>query len=264
MKTNVININNLTTAKYRSIANFLNLFSRVSLIDTYLYFTEGVFLSGGNAYSSKLSLTDHISFTENDVFCLIPISDGNSVIGFIISNSTNVSSKRIEFIRQTFVNYFNHHDEIDLSILKPLFIHDIGEINNLPNFFSTTNTSFQRLETNSRFNNSEQTIDVVIKFVNNNINRSLSLQAISDKVNLAPTYITTEFKKRFHINITEYITNLRIKNACNQLLTTNNSIREISEELGFVRTSYFSRVFKNHTGLSPLQYRQMNQLADKA
>ncbi|MBU9788469.1 AraC family transcriptional regulator [Lentilactobacillus sp. IMAU92037] len=137
-------------------------------------------------------------------------------------------------------------------------------IHNLPNFFSTTNTSFQRLETNSRFNNSEQTIDVVIKFVNNNINRSLSLQAISDKVNLAPTYISTEFKKRFHINITEYITNLRIKNACNQLLTTNNSIREISEELGFVRTSYFSRVFKNHTGLSPLQYRQMNQLADKA
>ena len=66
------------------------------------------------------------------------------------------------------------------------------------------------------------------------------------------------------IQVTEYITNLRIKNACNQLLTTNNSIREISEELGFVRTSYFSRVFKNHTGLSPLQYRQMNQLADKA
>lgn len=264
MKTNVINMNSLTTAKYRSIANFLNLFSKVSLIDTYLYFTEGVFLSGGNVYSNQSSLTDHISSTENDVFCLIPISDGSSVIGFIISNSTNVSSKRIAFIRQTFVNYFNHYDKIGLFILKPLFIHDIAEINNLPNYFSTTNSSFQRLEQNSHPNNSEQTIDVVIKFVNNNINRSLSLQAISDKVNLAPTYISAEFKKRFHINITEYITNLRIKNACNKLLTTNNSIREISEEFGFVRTSYFSRVFKNHTGLSPLQYRQMNQFADKA
>lgn len=134
--------------------------------------------------------------------------------------------------------------------------------------FSTTNLyhkyRFSKQNKQSYEVNSDDVTDAVIKFIQMNINQPIPLRDIANKMKLSSSYISLTFKNRFHISITEYMTNLRIKKACDKLLTSHKSIRQISEETGYAQTSYFSRVFKEHIGLSPLQYRQVNQLERKA
>jgi len=56
--------------------------------------------------------------------------------------------------------------------------------------------------------------------------------------------------------VMEYILKTRIVLAKNDLLKTNLSITEISEQNGFSSVSYFCRAFKEEEKLSPLQYRK--------
>ncbi|MEH7529090.1 helix-turn-helix domain-containing protein, partial [Priestia megaterium] len=49
----------------------------------------------------------------------------------------------------------------------------------------------------------------------------------------------------------QYLTNVRINKAKHLLSTTSQSIQQISFSIGFSDPNYFSRVFKNQTGVSP-------------
>jgi transcriptional regulator GlxA family with amidase domain len=53
----------------------------------------------------------------------------------------------------------------------------------------------------------------------------------------------------------KYFMELKIMRAKELLLATDKSIKEISFELGFQSIHYFSRIFKNKTGVSPSEFR---------
>jgi YesN/AraC family two-component response regulator len=50
---------------------------------------------------------------------------------------------------------------------------------------------------------------------------------------------------------------LRIESAKRQLETSEKSLDEISNEIGYRETAFFRRLFKRHTGLTPTEYRRM-------
>jgi transcriptional regulator GlxA family with amidase domain len=54
-----------------------------------------------------------------------------------------------------------------------------------------------------------------------------------------------------------HLQNLRIEEAKKQLEQGDSSIEEVSEEVGYMDISFFRRLFKRLTGLSPGQYRRM-------
>jgi AraC-like DNA-binding protein len=56
----------------------------------------------------------------------------------------------------------------------------------------------------------------------------------------------------------QYHLQLRIKQAEIMLTSSNKTIKEISYELGFESAFYFSRVFKEKTNISPVDYRKMH------
>ena len=64
------------------------------------------------------------------------------------------------------------------------------------------------------------------------------------------------------MTLTEYLNNTRIKAAQQLLLTTHMPISEISEQAGYESHTHFSRVFKQFTNLSPMQYRKANTKAE--
>jgi transcriptional regulator GlxA family with amidase domain len=55
---------------------------------------------------------------------------------------------------------------------------------------------------------------------------------------------------------TDYILELRINKAKELLRNTNMDILDISSAVGFENQSYFTKIFRTHTGLTPRQYRQ--------
>lgn len=85
----------------------------------------------------------------------------------------------------------------------------------------------------------------------------LSLDYISDIVNLSSTYFSSLFKKETGIGFLEYLRELRINKSKELLVTTTLNIKEISKKVGYHDSKHFSKCFKKQLGLKPQEYRKL-------
>lgn len=83
-----------------------------------------------------------------------------------------------------------------------------------------------------------------------------SVQWIAESVNLTPNYLSSLLKSLTGQSTQQHIHNKLIEKAKNQLSSTTFSISEIAYSLGFERPASFTKLFKNKTEMSPLEYRK--------
>ena len=76
------------------------------------------------------------------------------------------------------------------------------------------------------------------------------------KCNFSKTYIARTFKFYTGKTLIEYMTDVKIKHACDCLIQSQMNILEIASALGFNSLSHFNHLFKKHLGISPKQYAQ--------
>lgn len=69
-------------------------------------------------------------------------------------------------------------------------------------------------------------------------------------------YLCRLFKKEMGIGFTKYIHEIRIKEAKKLLVASEDTILNISLEVGFQSISYFNRLFKKYEGVTPTEYRK--------
>ncbi len=98
--------------------------------------------------------------------------------------------------------------------------------------------------------------DAAIDFLQVNVEKMLSLQAIAASVHLSPSHFSFIFKKKTGFSPIEYFNHLKIQKACQYLLFTNLLVKEIALVLGIEDQYYFSRMFSKIMGISPNDYRQ--------
>lgn len=82
----------------------------------------------------------------------------------------------------------------------------------------------------------------------------LSLNKLSEKMFLTPSYISSLFKRYTNSNFKDYLISVRMKQACRLLQLTNLKTYEISAMTGYSNPQYFSVLFKKFTGETPTQY----------
>ncbi|MBK1810363.1 helix-turn-helix transcriptional regulator [Clostridium sp. YIM B02505] len=100
------------------------------------------------------------------------------------------------------------------------------------------------------------TLNRILKHIHMNIESYISLQDISEDLNLSKPYISLVFKKHMGLTVMDYIMNLKINRAKTFLTTTTQSIMEISQILGFHDSSHFCKTFKKITGVTATEYRK--------
>lgn len=83
-----------------------------------------------------------------------------------------------------------------------------------------------------------------------------SVQAIAEKLNISPNYLSNLLKLHTGQSTQQHIHNKLIEKAKEKLSTTNLSVSEIAFELGFEHSQSFSKLFKNKSGVSPLKFRE--------
>jgi AraC-like DNA-binding protein/ligand-binding sensor protein len=93
------------------------------------------------------------------------------------------------------------------------------------------------------------------RFIMDNFTRKISLQEIADNSGLSAPYFSTIFKEEMGENLSKYLNRLRVDKASRMLVETNLSLSEISGACGFEDQSWFSKIFKIYTGMSPGKYR---------
>ena len=87
--------------------------------------------------------------------------------------------------------------------------------------------------------------------------RKVSIENLSEQLNISKSQMTREFTKYYGVAPYQYILDRKIEAAKHLLLTSSMRVYEISELLGFADTYYFSNIFKQKTGLSPLQFKRL-------
>ena len=85
----------------------------------------------------------------------------------------------------------------------------------------------------------------------------LSLKQIAERLSVSSSYLSSQFKAEVKMTVTEYIRTRRMEEALKLLHTTDESVEEIAFLLGIEDPSYFSKQFKQYTGMSPQQYQKM-------
>jgi AraC-like DNA-binding protein len=95
----------------------------------------------------------------------------------------------------------------------------------------------------------------VCDFIEKNYNNQISLKEIANIVNMSESAFSHFFKKKTNISFKDYLTNIRISQACQLLTKTTHSIAEICFACGFNNLSNFIRIFKKKKGTTPSDYR---------
>ena len=92
-------------------------------------------------------------------------------------------------------------------------------------------------------------------YIDQNYASDLSLQSISQALNYSEAYFCKLFKQCFQVNFSAYLNDYRICKARELLGTTDLGVKDVSLACGYADSSYFARVFKRQTGMTPSDYR---------
>ena len=86
--------------------------------------------------------------------------------------------------------------------------------------------------------------------------QDLSIETICRFLNVSAAHFSTVFKKETGKTFINYLTDYRMREAVNLLLTENEKTYIIAQKVGYVDPNYFSYVFKKQFGMSPSKYKQ--------
>lgn len=99
-------------------------------------------------------------------------------------------------------------------------------------------------------------IHLAIKYIENNLDRPLTLAEIASQVFLSRAYLSTRFKQATGENIGNFIYTKRMQLAKRLLLSTQKSIQDIAVKCGYASPSYFSASFRRYYRKTPRAFRQ--------
>ncbi len=98
-------------------------------------------------------------------------------------------------------------------------------------------------------------IEMMIEYIKDNPRSDLSNETLGKRFGFSHEHISRLFSKYTGISLHKFVVRQRMLEALSLLQTTNLTVREISQSIGFVDESYFCKVFKNQFGVSPGKYR---------
>lgn len=99
----------------------------------------------------------------------------------------------------------------------------------------------------------------VLEYVRANYAEPINIEDLAELMHLSSSQFKRNFSKVFKISPKKHIQNVRIRAACNLLLTTNDTIASIALDSGFYDHSHFTRCFKKDLGIAPGDYRKQGQ-----
>lgn len=92
-------------------------------------------------------------------------------------------------------------------------------------------------------------------YIMEHITEDISLESISEKFYLSQYYFSRIFKLKTGENLIDYIVRQKIEKSKQLLKNPKYKVYEISQMVGYQSNRYFTKVFKNHTGYTPSEYR---------
>ena len=101
----------------------------------------------------------------------------------------------------------------------------------------------------------------VMEYLRQNYSQNIDLELLSEIFHFHPAHIIRSFRDEYGITPIEALNTIRLHNAAQFLTESDGTIADIAEKTGFQSASYFSKVFKQKTGVTPKDYRTKRQIS---
>ena len=211
-------------------------------------------------------------YKENEL--LVSISQGdkktaqrllNELLGYIFFSTggnlviikTRVMELIIQLSRAAIRGGANLEQVFDMNNSCMREIEFIKNIDDISSWLSGVMINFTKLVFKYTEIKHIDVIHKVIHYIDNNYAGRITLDDVAREVFLSPTYLSKIFKTEMKCNYNTYLNKIRIEKSKILLLNNNISLIEISSKVGFDDQSYFSKVFKKVTGITPGKFRQL-------
>lgn len=144
--------------------------------------------------------------------------------------------------------WISYIEPIKIIIDKNTFYEDIEQIC----------TQIKRLIQKYELDNENSIVNRICRVMNENIDKKNPVEYVIRDVELSRDYIGRILKKKLGMPLLDLQTILKMEYSKKLLRETNHKIYEIGETLGYTTADYFSRLFRDYTGMTPGQYRKHN------
>lgn len=102
----------------------------------------------------------------------------------------------------------------------------------------------------------KEAVLAALKYIGEHYAEEMSVEEVAKRFVLSQSYFSFLFKNITSRTFIEYLNGLRISKAMEMLRNTEKRVLDISLETGFNSVNHFNRIFKQYTGLTPLEYRK--------
>ena len=185
-----------------------------------------------------------------------------SMSGLQIAKYISENYKNVIVILLTAYSKFQYAKEaIEYGVKHYVVKNDL--LDELPLILAKIVSENTESENQSDLNNDDANIENcayviqdIEKYIEENLDKKLSLTDIAESIHMNKSYISRMFKEKAGENLFDYINKRKIEKA--KQLIKNNELRmyEIALNVGMEDTAYFSRVFKKYEGISPSEYQK--------
>lgn len=134
-------------------------------------------------------------------------------------------------------------------LLKPATISDVKEL-----LTKLTKNNERKSVSKPEQEGYSKVVQEMILKMEDNYGMRIGLDTFTERFRLTPEYISNLFAKETGTTFSNYLKNIRIEKAKNLILTTDMKIYEVACKVGYPDQKYFSKVFKEYTGVSAKQF----------
>ena len=106
------------------------------------------------------------------------------------------------------------------------------------------------------FEHKQQKIKDLLTFINDHYSEKISMNDAANYLKVSRQYFCRYFKKSTGMSFVDFINDLRLRRACQEIVLTSKSITDIALDNGFDNIGYFFKLFKIKFGQTPLAYRK--------
>lgn len=176
----------------------------------------------------------------------------NHIVSFWC-NSTIDDKAKYRNIKLLIKNILNNHltaDKKNILYEYSLFYNLLNEL--VANFEMDKEKKHITLNKKNKYDR----IAEIIKYIDDNYDKQLSLNEIAEQQYLTIPYLSKMIKKKLGMKFLEYLTKIRLTHAVNDLIYTNETVTKIAFKNGFANTTSFNKAFKDGLGMQPTIYRK--------
>ncbi|MCZ8519494.1 MULTISPECIES: helix-turn-helix transcriptional regulator [Paenibacillus] len=162
---------------------------------------------------------------------------------------------------------FGLSDHLPIEALLQRLL-DLGRTYEVNDEYAAASTLYELLtrlqsmaeQLNVPVNQAADKIRAAANYVRAHCQEPFTLEQAAAIAGYSPHYFSRQFSKTFGKSFPDFLLESRLLQAKRLLTSTGLSIKQIALETGFSQTSYFSKCFRSHEGMTPVQFRSIHQL----